>query len=351
MTNGEPGVASGKSPEGGWEPAKGDGAEPASTRLPPSAIRQCLFLHAGALGDFVLTLHVAAALRAAAPRARITMAARCPLAAFVVGRGPIDAAINLEQLGLHHLYGHEELPADLAERLGQYDLAINFLGGRRAHVSDRLRRSAGGAVLSVDPAWRAGDPVGHITAQWLADLERAGLALRAQPHFMLSPSAAERATARRKLVELVGKPSGPLVICQPGSGGRAKCCPLETLESAVGRLQDRGCGVVWMIGPTEMDWHGSGYRDRLSRVAPVIYEESIPAAAALLGGADAFVGNDAGMTHVAGALGLRTITLFGPTDPRIWQPLGPAVTVLGFSAASEPALLATDIAASVNQAG
>ena|SRR5436190_10381797 len=35
-----------------------------------------------------------------------------------------------------------------------------------------------------------------------------------------------------------------------------------------------------------------------------------------------FVGNDSGITHLAAYLGCPTIALFGPTDPRIWGPLG-----------------------------
>src|SRR5262245_26107116 len=53
-------------------------------------------LHAGALGDCVLTLHVAMALRAAGHR--VTVAARSPIAAWAARRGMIDDAIALEKL-------------------------------------------------------------------------------------------------------------------------------------------------------------------------------------------------------------------------------------------------------------
>jgi ADP-heptose:LPS heptosyltransferase len=38
--------------------------------------------------------------------------------------------------------------------------------------------------------------------------------------------------------------------------------------------------------------------------------------------ASGFVGNDSGITHLAAYLGCPTIALFGPTDPRIWGPIG-----------------------------
>jgi heptosyltransferase-3 len=36
----------------------------------------------------------------------------------------------------------------------------------------------------------------------------------------------------------------------------------------------------------------------------------------------AFIGNDSGITHLAAYLGCPTIALFGPTDPRVWGPIG-----------------------------
>ncbi len=45
-------------------------------------------------------------------------------------------------------------------------------------------------------------------------------------------------------------------------------------------------------------------------------------------GAARFVGNDSGPGHLAGIVGIPTLSLFGPTDPARWRPLGPAVTIL-----------------------
>jgi heptosyltransferase III len=41
-----------------------------------------------------------------------------------------------------------------------------------------------------------------------------------------------------------------------------------------------------------------------------------------------FVGHDTGVTHLAAALGIPTVALFGPTDPLIWRPLGDHVRVV-----------------------
>jgi len=75
---------------------------------------------------------------------------------------------------------------------------------------------------------------------------------------------------------------------------------------------------------------GDSYAARLRAIAPVIYEESVERAADAVLGADCFIGFDAGMTHVAALAGVRTIAVFGPTDAKVWGPLGPHVHVVRF---------------------
>jgi ADP-heptose:LPS heptosyltransferase len=45
-----------------------------------------------------------------------------------------------------------------------------------------------------------------------------------------------------------------------------------------------------------------------------------------------YLGNDSGITHLAAMLGVPTVAIFGPTDPKIWRPMGPFVKVIqGYS--------------------
>jgi ADP-heptose:LPS heptosyltransferase len=48
----------------------------------------------------------------------------------------------------------------------------------------------------------------------------------------------------------------------------------------------------------------------------------------VIGRAGVYVGNDSGPTHLAAQLGVPTIALSGPTDPRKWRPRGARVTTL-----------------------
>ena len=42
----------------------------------------------------------------------------------------------------------------------------------------------------------------------------------------------------------------------------------------------------------------------------------------------AYIGNDSGITHLAAYIGCPTIALFGPTDPRVWGPIGRRVRII-----------------------
>ena len=175
----------------------------------------------------------------------------------------------------------------------------------------------------------------HITRQWAQGLRTAGLEVADPCDVRWSLPASIRCSWQAGLADRLGASSDRITLCHPGSGGLAKCCPLEALEQLIGELVNRGWRGAWMIGPDEMERFGSSYRERLERSGPVIYEESVEQAAELAGGAQLYIGNDAGMTHVAAIAGVRTIAAFGPTDPRIWRPRGRATDVIGFPDANQ----------------
>ena len=61
---------------------------------------------------------------------------------------------------------------------------------------------------------------------------------------------------------------------------------------------------------------------RSGEMKPLPQTLSLVELAAYLCRSRAFAGNDSGITHLAAYLGCPTIALFGPTDPRMWGPIG-----------------------------
>ena len=63
---------------------------------------------------------------------------------------------------------------------------------------------------------------------------------------------------------------------------------------------------------------------RLDTITPLT-NLSLNELAAVLRKCDLYVGNDSGVTHLAAAVGIPVVALFGPTDPRVWGPRGDKV--------------------------
>jgi ADP-heptose:LPS heptosyltransferase len=80
--------------------------------------------------------------------------------------------------------------------------------------------------------------------------------------------------------------------------------------------------VLLLSGPAEEEWSPSApfdahaHNQRLDRVA------------ALLRRAHRYLGNDSGVSHLAGLAGCRGVVLFGPSDPDTWGPLGGRLCVV-----------------------
>jgi ADP-heptose:LPS heptosyltransferase len=110
------------------------------------------------------------------------------------------------------------------------------------------------------------------------------------------------------------RPASDQVILHPGSGSLAKCWP--HFRQLAYRLKS----PAFLIGPAERDFDSGSY--------PRYEDLTLCEASDLLSRARAFVGNDSGITHLAGYLGCPTLALFGPTDPAVWGPVGRRIRIL-----------------------
>lgn len=297
--------------------------------------RGIVLLHGGSLGDFILSLGLLHRIRAAAQEAELCVVARCPMSAMPADRLGLRALLDADRVALHRLFADDQPLADeLAGCLANAELVIDMLSAGRADFAHRLATTTSARIVSVDcgPAERCTD---HIIEQWARCLNSQGI--EAGPSDGTDPLSrfgqASLEQLRRRLRQRCdptanGPPDKPVVMLHPGSGGRAKCWPIERFSELARRLSADGVQPVFLLGPTELDWHGDSWPQRLRPIGPVLVESSLWEAACLMGGADLYVGNDAGSTHLAAAAGTPTLALFGPTDPRVWRPVGAAVHVL-----------------------
>jgi heptosyltransferase-3 len=183
---------------------------------------------------------------------------------------------------------------------------------RSAPVLEALGRRAR-RLVARDPAPPPGGPHASL---WLAE----GLApLAVDPRHEPPSLLFTEAEGLEAEALAAGMPAGFLAV-HPGSGSRAKNWPFDRFVETARRLSP---GRTWLLilGPAEEDVSPPP-RARLARSLP------LRTLGAVLARAGLFLGNDSGVSHLAGACGTRTLALFGPTDPAQWAPVGRAVLTL-----------------------
>jgi ADP-heptose:LPS heptosyltransferase len=75
----------------------------------------------------------------------------------------------------------------------------------------------------------------------------------------------------------------------------------------------------------------------------VLHNQNLRELASELAVSRVFIGHDSGVTHLAAAIGLPTIALFGWTDPKIWGPLGSQVRIVASVDRKMESILVQDV--------
>lgn len=283
--------------------------------------RNVLIFHAGALGDSILTWPLALALARVYPQSRIyliTHVSKGALAAGVLGIESDD--INTQW---HRLHAGERVEDRAGRLLAAAHTIINFAAPPEGVFARELAEQSGSAaVITINP----NPPMRyekHVTEYQLEQLERA-------PVIHTSLRQILTGLTQRGLTQ-GGRPQRPDaeagILIHPGSGSREKCWPMERFLDLAVAMKD--CGrVSAVIGETELERFSERELLKLEQTIPTQRCMDYAALEAAIRGASLFVGNDSGPAHLAGILGRPTVALFGPSDGRVWRPLGPMVRVI-----------------------
>lgn len=115
----------------------------------------------------------------------------------------------------------------------------------------------------------------------------------------------------------------PLLVLHPISGDALKNWPLPLwVELALRLRESRAARCVVLSAPGEAPVLREAFAGLPPGTARVLVV-SLEGAARLLGRVDLFIGGDSGPGHMAAALGATVLSLFGPTSPERYRPLGP----------------------------
>ncbi len=120
--------------------------------------------------------------------------------------------------------------------------------------------------------------------------------------------------------------SAPIVGFAPGAAyGHAKRWPPRRVADVVVRLTESRRAVCLLLGaPADRDAGREIESSLPAHVRPVnlIGRTDLRLLAGVLARCGAFVSNDSGAMHLAAAIGVPVVAIFGPTDDRVTAPLG-----------------------------
>lgn len=301
------------------------------------------------LGDLVISLPALRALRAAFPSAELAVLVKRELAGFFDGLAWIDRVLAYQvRGGWPPLADQARVVATI--RRAEFDLAVMFPKSfesalwaalaripRRAGLAAQLR----GPLLTDRTAPSQAMAERHQMFDYLQML-RDTLGIETAPRL---PALEVGERRRRMMAEwLAGRrrrPAVPLIALAAGAAyGPAKEWPAERYAALVDRLGEAHECVL--VG-------APGERARCEQIVAASRTGAIVAAGAtdvgdllaLLSLCAGFAGNDSGAMHVAAALGLPTVGIFGSTSPRRTGPLGPRVRVVYERTECSPCLART----------
>jgi heptosyltransferase-1 len=291
-----------------------------------------LIVRVGAMGDVLHALPAVAALRVARPEWEIDWVVDsrwAPLLADGDGRGPVVSRVHLAATKLWT--GSPLSPVTLrsvlalrrALRAERYDLAVDMQGTLRSAVIGRMA-GAKELVGYGDPRERPAASLygrrivrrgAHVVEQGAALLsEASGVELVAGE--VQLPREAEAESWAAELVD-----GRRVCVLSAGAGWGAKRWPVERFGALAPELHAMGYAV--MVNAPRKDDALAMQVVAASRGAAEMAVCDVAGLIALVRRAALVVGGDSGPVHLAAALGVPVVALFGPTDPTRNGPWGP----------------------------
>lgn len=313
-----------------------------------SEIERLLIVRLSAMGDVIHTLPAAQALRDAFPEAMIGWLIEDRWAEFLCAPGTPRRGARSAQRPLADWVHTVDLKGwrkslftiQTAERIARvwndvrsahYDVAVDLQGAIRSAVlacwsgapvvyGAAQPREAPGSLWYTQRVITRGT---HVVEQNLSIVESIiGKSLTA-PHIQLPRDRAAEARIEQRLHALG---AGDFAIVNPGAGWGAKCWPAERYGQVARMLAGCGLQPVVNYGPGEEQLASEVERASGGTAQP--FPCTISELIALTRRAKLFIGGDTGPLHLAAALRVPVVAIFGPTDPARNGPYGTKSIVL-----------------------
>ena len=293
------------------------------------------------VGDAVMSIPALRAIRGRWPNAEIVILARPWVADLYRGQGCADRILIYDNQGKHKCFwGRERLA--LALRREKFDVAVLFQNAFdaawiawRARVPERIgyaRHGRSWLLTRAIPIPARGEAPAHEAYDYLELLRRAGWLERLPRIEEISiavPEEDRKKALERLLAAGVRKNTVRIAFASGAAYGSAKCWEPERYAELADRLISAFDADVILFGAPQE----SGMAARIAlamrnHACNLVGATQIGELPALLSTCRLFIGNDSGAMHVAGAVGVPVIGIFGPTDPEGTRAMTPQFTLI-----------------------
>lgn len=299
---------------------------PTLEKLPE--FQSMLVIHQGALGDFILALPALETLRKTFPKAKTTIIGYPRILELVNQRFYAEEIYSIDQKGMATFFvqgGSLNFP--LSQFFKPFDLIVVF--GKEGALIRNLKQVCQGQVLHINPfpPW---DEKIHLTDHLLRQFSGYGFPVsEMNPRLYLKESDQDWAKHFWRQKGLATEERSKGIVLHPGSGSKKKVWPLERFLALAQAFQNHlDSKILIVLGPVEGPEVEKTFTGMKPRPAFFVKGLSLLQLASVMEGSRLFIGNDSGITHLAAALGLPTVAIFGPTDPEAWSPRGKKIWVV-----------------------
>ena len=297
-------------------------------------IEKMLIIRADGIGDILNATPAIALLRQNYPSAEITVLARPLNAPVLHGNPDVDSVLIFDKRDKHR--GINCIKFFHSIRLEKFDLVVvlhtatfpNFV----AYISGarhRLGRYQKGFRSTLTRTWHGKYRKGE-THEVDRNLELVKLICEGEGVrkliFNLMPDETAHAKARLKSWKIgMGR---SLIGIHPGGSTFDKRWPEKNYAELADKLADRyDANILLLHGPDEAELTHS-IQEAMQKPAIVYAPKTIRELGAILSLCDMVVCNDSGPMHLAAALDVPTVAVFGPTDYVAWRPMSENATIV-----------------------
>lgn len=274
-----------------------------------------LVIRGGAIGDFILTLPALRAIREAFPQAKVEILGYPNIADLARFAGLADDAKAIEAPALAGFFAVQgTLDEDWMEYFGRFDVVLSYLYDPDGIFQNNVRRCFRANLESATDSKTLTFIQGPHRPEERGDVHAAEVLL--EPLKQLTVFAAD-SRPQIRIPRRSANGNRSWLAIHPGSGSLSKNWPVEYWRQLIAQIQAKTNWNLLLVG-------GEAERETFQRLQPSLdasrsrleFCMPLPQLASLLAECGGFIGHDSGISHLAAAVGLPGLVLWGKAKKR-----------------------------------